>query len=137
MKNIILSLFTIFSVINAIGQINHEQKIIDFYGQDWYHEMETINPGILLVMDSYIDSGFVVQDIVDDKYLLFDPIEAVPVNDPSIGSVSVFEFLNDYNSGNFNPLIYQYYPGNAPQVYRLKGVNKIILIQSQESLLNH
>jgi len=137
MKKVLLTIITLFSTINSFGQIIHQQEILEFYGQEWYNRMEHFNPGILQVMDLYVDHGFIVEDITDDKYLLFDPLDRVPLNNRPEESVTINDFLNDYYGGNFNPLKYQFYPGNSMQVFRLSGVNKVILIQSQGNLLNN
>jgi hypothetical protein len=57
------------------------------------------------------------------------------LNSKNGGFVSVTDFLADVESSDFNPLDYNFFPTLEAQVYKLKGVNKIIYILPQEVIL--
>jgi hypothetical protein len=50
-------------------------------------------------------------------------------------SISVEQFIEEYNSTDFNPLRYLFFTKVEGQVYRLKGTNKMICILPQEAIL--
>jgi starvation-inducible outer membrane lipoprotein len=57
------------------------------------------------------------------------------LNTKNGGVVTVAEFLADVESSDFNPLDYNFFPTMEAQVYKLKGVNKIIYILPQDVIL--
>jgi hypothetical protein len=132
-------LFTCLVVccISSFGfsQINNETKIVESRGQEWYVRMQTDAPDLLVLFDKYLSYGFNVLDIIEGKYIEFGPNEFVPLNTKNGGFVTVAEFLTDVESLDFNPLDYNFFPTNVAQVYRLKGVNKIIYILPQDVIL--
>jgi hypothetical protein len=119
----------------GFSQINNEGKIVESRGQEWYSRMQVDAPDLLILFDKYLSYGFNIRTVSEDKYAEFEPMEFVPLNTKNGGVVSVAEFLADVESPNFNPLDYNFFPTMEAQVYKLKGVNKIIYILPQDVIL--
>jgi hypothetical protein len=115
--------------------LQHADKIIEVYGQEWLEESEQNNPALVTLLDKYVNHGFYVKNVSEGKYSEFTPIESVPLLTKEGGAVTVQEFLQDYESTDFNPLKYKFFPGKDFQVIKLAGVNKIIYILPQDSIL--
>lgn len=135
MKNFYVLIFIVLSNNIAFCQLTNPDKIIAIYGQQWLTETEASNPALLTLMDKYISYGFDVKNVSPGKYSEFVPLELIPLSAKGGGFVTIAEFLADFESGNFNPLKYKFFPGTDFQIFKLKGVNKIIYILPQESIL--
>lgn len=130
-------IFSFFLIFNGalFSQLNNSTKIVDFYGQERVNMMESETPELLTLLDKYISNGFMVKDVSDGKYSEFVPLNTIFLSRKEGGEVSIAEFLLDYQSPNFNPLNYKFFPGKDFQVFKLAGVNKIIYILPQEIIL--
>jgi len=135
MKNFIVMTFLLLSSGTAFCQLMNTDKITEVYGQEWLTDTEVNNPALLTLMDKYITYGFNVKNVSEGKYAEFVPLEFVPLSGKEGGTVTVSEFLADFESENFNPLRYQFFPAKDFQVFKLQGVNKIIYLLPQESIL--
>lgn len=129
--------FSCFLILNGtlFSQLNNSTLILDFYGQERVNKMESETPELLTLLDKYISSGFMVKDVSEGKYSEFIPLTTIALSRKEGGEVSVEDFLLDYQSPNFNPLNYKFFPGKDFQVFKLSGVNKIIYILPQEIIL--
>jgi hypothetical protein len=126
-----------FSVSASFAQqYQHENKIIEFYGQQRFIELQQNDPALIDLLDNYIDHGFFVQDVNADKYLEFTPLQNIPLSAKSGGYVSVNDFLLEYAAPGFNPLNYSFFPSAEVQVFKLDGVNKIIYILPQHAIVS-
>lgn len=132
-----LLIFSLFLLINGalFSQLNNSTKIVDFYGQERVTMMEQETPELLTLLDKYISHGFMVKDVSQGKYAEFVPLTTIQLSRKEGGEVTVEEFLTDFQSANFNPLNYKFFPGKDFQVFKLSGVNKIIYILPQETIL--
>jgi hypothetical protein len=137
MKILLTTLFLVsFSWIGLSQQVGNSAKIIEVYGQEWYNRMEVDAPDLLVLMDKYVDHGFSVRTVSEGKYdAELVPLEFIPLVSKTDTSITVEQFLLEAASPNFNPLRYQFFSTKDAQVYKLKGVNKIIYIIPQESIL--
>ena len=137
MKILLTTLFLVsFSWIGLSQQVGNSAKIIEVYGQEWYNRMEVDAPDLLVLMDKYVDHGFSVRTVSEGKYdAELVPLEFIPIVSKTDTSITVEQFLLEAASPNFNPLRYQFFSTKDAQVYKLKGVNKIIYIIPQESIL--
>src|SRR5574343_351381 len=137
MKILLTTLFLVsFSWIGLSQQLQYQNKIIEVYGQEWYNRMEVDAPDLLVLMDKYVDHGFSVRTVSEGKYdAELVPLEFIPLVSKTDTSITVEQFLLEASSPNFNPLRYQFFSTKDAQVYKLKGVNKIIYIIPQESIL--
>ncbi len=139
MKTTILALFLVFGLSNNsfTQELANSDKIIQVYGQEWYDLRKSDNPDLLILMDKYVDHGFYVRTVSEGKYEQEqEPIELIPLTSKVESYVTVEQFLQEFDSPTFNPLRYRYFSTKEAQVYKLKGVNKIIYIIPQESILN-
>jgi len=135
MKVLITSVVVLCISSFGFSQIKNESKIIESRGQEWYAQMQTEAPDLLILFDKYLTYGFNIRNVSEGKYAEFEPMEFVPLNTKNGGVVSVAEFLADVESSDFNPLDYNFFPTMEAQVYKLKGVNKIIYILPQDVIL--
>jgi hypothetical protein len=130
---ILLSLLLLCFVKILIAQnptIQHQSEIIEVYGENWY-EMRSQEQGNLLnLMDRYISWGFTVEEIPAVKYQDDIALREIPLVSKNGQTSSIDEFLEEYNSENFNPLKYYFFPQKEEQFYFLKDQNKIIRIKS-------
>lgn len=116
--------------------LQHADKIIEVYGQEWYDLRRSENPDLLILMDKYVNHGFSVRTVSEGKYEQEqEPIEMIPLTSKTESYITVEQFMQEVESPNFNPLRYNYFSTKEAQVYKLKGVNKIIYIIPQESIL--
>jgi len=91
---------------------------------------------MLVLVDKYVSHGFSVMDDLDGKFSMLEPLEMIPLRTEQMESISIEQFLLEYNSADFNPLRYLFFPKVEGQVYRLTGTNKLISILSQDSILS-
>jgi len=137
MKKLVFLSLLILSGGLGFSQLNHTDKIIEVYGFEWFNQMNTNNPDVINLLDKYADHGFVVQELSSDKTTASDPLAAIPLRGKTGETITVLEFMNAYNSGDFNPLKYDFFPGNEMQTFSLEGTNLVIYILSQESILQN
>lgn len=137
MKTLLLTFLMFLSTSVVFSQLLNEAKIEAVYGSEWLDRMKSEAPDLLTLMDKYVEYGFSVRTVSEGKYEQEqEPIEQIPLLGKSNEFISVEQFLNELESGDFNPLRYRYFPNNEAQVYKLKGVNKIIYILPQEIILS-
>lgn len=137
-KNGIISLLLILYIgsYSYSQELQHANKIIEVYGQEWYERMQNDAPDLLVLMDKYITHGFSVRTVSEGKYEQEQvPIEMIPLTGKTDSALTVAQFIVEAESPNFNPLRYGYFSTKDAQVYKLKGVNKIIYIIPQEAIL--
>jgi len=80
-KNGIISLLLILYIgsYSYSQELQHANKIIDVYGQEWYERMQNDAPDLLVLMDKYIAHGFSVRTVSEGKYEQEQvPIEMIP-----------------------------------------------------------
>lgn len=135
MKVVITSLFIVCLSNFSFSQLKNESKIVESRGKEWYTRMQTDAPDLLVLFDKYLTYGFNIRNVSEGKYAEFEPMEFIPLSDKNGGTVTVTEFLADAASSDFNPLDYNFFPTMEAQVYKLKGVNKIIYILPQDVIL--
>lgn len=136
MKSIITTTLFIFICGISYSQLQHEDKIIEVYGQEWYDRMQVDAPDLLVLMDKYVNHGFSVRTVSEGKYdAELEPLEFIPLVGKTDSSITVEQFLTEAAAPNFNPLKYEFFSTKDAQVYKLKGANKIIYIIPQESIL--
>jgi len=125
-----------FSCFFSLSQeLTNEAKIIEVYGQEWVDARKIDQSDLLVLMDKYISFGFMVKNVSEGKYQEFEPMEFIPLTSKTEHFVTVDEFLTDFESSTFNPLQYKFFPKEDVQMIKLKGVNKIIYILPQSSIL--
>lgn len=114
--------------------LQHADKIIEVYGQEWYDRMQADAPNVPLLMDKYISHGF---QIITASKGEFDnvQIDEVPLTSKVYKSVTIEQFVQELNSESFNPLRYQFFCTKESQFYKLKGLDLIIHILPQEQIL--
>lgn len=134
MKTLIITLTLMLSVAYTYAQDN-TAKIIDAYGQAEYDEMSNSNPGMITLLNKYVSYGMEVIDM-NPKYNSEPILNEIQLRSKIEMSVPVTDFIADYNSANFNPLDYKFFPGTDVQIYRLTGTNKILLIHNQQTVLS-
>ena len=136
MKTVVTLIFIALFNGFLFAQVQNADKISEVYGQERMTQWSNENPSLITLMDKYISYGFMVKNVSEGKYSEFVPIETVPLNDKEGGSVSVAEFLEDFQSDNFNPLKYKFFPQKDFQIYKLDGVDAIIYILPQDIILS-
>lgn len=137
MKTLLLSFVMMLSCSTVFSQLRNEAKIEAVYGNEWLNRMKADAPDLLVLMDKYVEFGFSVRTVSEGKYEQEQtPIEQIPITSKGNEFISVEEFMQEADSEEFNPLRYNYFPTKEAQVYKLKGVNKIIYILPQEIILS-
>lgn len=120
----------------SLGQVTNTEKIIEAYGIEWYNQMSQENTELLNLLAKYVEFGFVVEEVNSDKASEIKVLQSIPIRSKSNETVAITQFLEDFNAPNFNPLIYGFFPQKEMQVYKLEGVNFIIYILPQATILN-
>ena len=126
-----------FSCFVALSQeLTNEAKIVEVYGQEWLDARKVDQPDLLVLMDKYISYGFEVHSVDEGKYAEIEAVESIQITSKVHQTLSVQQFLTEFESESFNPLRYQFFPTTEYQIIRLAGVNKIIYILPQEIILS-
>jgi hypothetical protein len=120
----------------SFGQSVNQEKIIAIYGQEWYDREFSENIQMIDLLNQYLTHGFIVEDISEGKYSEFAPLSFIPLVSKNNDSISVEEFLIEYQKSDFNPLKYRFFPTHENQIFKLNGVNKIICIKPIDFLIN-
>ncbi|MFK7783512.1 MAG: hypothetical protein AB8B56_00275 [Crocinitomicaceae bacterium] len=136
MKKLLTFSTILMCTLFAIGQTDGEAMIKSVYGDTEYNQMLSSNPGKVELLEKYALYGFHVVPI-NDKYTTAPELTQIPLRSKSSSTISIQSFLQEYTSGNFNPLSTNLFPGSESQVYRLQGVNLVIVIDNQSSILAH
>lgn len=133
----LLTLYVVLTCsLYTFAQSPEETKIVHAYGEVEYNQMLTSNPGQVELLEKYILHGFHLVPS-NDKYLDFPELTEIPLRSKLDVSISIENFMQSYDSGNFNPLLYRFFPSNEIQIFRLQGTNRVVLIDSQSSILAH
>ncbi len=136
MKKSIFLLNFIFFSFSALSQLSAEAKIKNHFGVDWYDREVLENNQWIEILKVYVTEGFKLISIQQGKYNELTPINEVKLNSKSNEAISIQQFINEYESENFNPLQYQFFPTIETQIIKLDGINKVIYIESISNLLN-
>lgn len=127
-------IFAVCTSFSAFSQSDHS-KIIEAYGQERYQTLLNTNPGMIELLDAYIDKGVKLIDM-HEKYANEAQISSIALRSKSSLSISVEEFVEIFESETFNPLNYSFFPKDAIQIFVLGSTNKVLVIDSQKNLLN-
>lgn len=111
---------------------NSDSLIVDVYGQANYLKWKSTDPALITLMKNYILEGISIQES-NEKYNDSPMISQVKLKSKEESFVTIEEFLLDFNSHDFNPLKYEFFPNNSVQIFRIPG-NKIIVIENQTNL---
>ena len=133
MVRIVLSLFLCALTGNVICQTQgyqNQDKIIEVYGIDWFQSRLDQNSSILELFDNYISYGFSVEEILPEKYQDENALRKIRLVSKNDQSISIDEFLINYQNQDFNPLKYNFFPQKEEQFYFLKDQNRIIRVKS-------
>jgi hypothetical protein len=134
-KSLMMLVFLVLASFGTFGQeLINEAKIVEVYGQDFVDSRRLVQPDMLVLMDKYISHGFLIQEDADGKFQSLEPLEMIPLRTEQMDSITIEQFLQEYNNAGFNPLRYLFFTKVEGQVYRLKGTNKMICILPQETI---
>lgn len=111
-----------------------DDKIIAVYGQEMYDKNVQSNPGLINYFRDYIENDGMSLQVYNPKYSNAPVLTQIPLRGKNESSISISEFMDAVNSSSFNPLIYDFLPRNEVQIFRLQGVNKVIVIKNQKQL---
>jgi hypothetical protein len=127
-----LTILLLFFISNkVISQLSAYPKVLDAYGEEWTQNQITNNNNELLqFLTKYSEKGFLLEQVSIEKTVGITEISKIPTISKNNDSISISDFLIDYNSQNFNPLKYQFFPANEEQIYHLSGTNFIIRIKN-------
>lgn len=134
MKKLLTLCAAIACTFLSVGQTDAASKIIAVYGQAHHDEMSATNPGQIELLEKYALHGMHVVP-TNDKYDAFQVITEIPLRSKSNETVTIQDFLQAYDSENFNPLMYGFFPGAETQIFKLQGTDRVVLIDSQSIIL--
>lgn len=120
---------------SVFSQLSAEEKIKEFYGEVWFERESNENRQWIDILKLYVTNGFKVISTDQGKYSELTPINEIKLTSKTNQTISIQQFLEEYESANFNPLFYQFLPANETQIFKLEGVDKIIYIESFSYLL--
>lgn len=136
-------LFYSFSQTNNTQlSLNNESKIIELLGQEKFDQMVSINPGYLKYLDARCEA-FTIIDFSEEKFGYLKPLQTLVKRNPSNKSegnlsVSPAEMVQEYNDGNFNILLYDfYYDKSEYTYYRIGDTGKIIMIYPVDQIIKN
>lgn len=134
MRTCIIYVAALLCASVSYGQMTAAEKVKEIYGEQTCIEMETSNPGMLDVLEKYADHGIEVKPSTHGKYSNAELLTSIKLRGKVENSVSITEFLEDYDGGDFNPLKYEFFPSMKTEVYRLEGTTRLLVIKGQSSL---
>ena len=135
MKRLVFTIASLLIFQFSYSQVSTIERIKAFYGEEWYQRENAENPQFITIINLYLEKGFKVIDVSPGKYNELTPLTEIKLASKTNQTISIQGFLSDYESGNFNPLVYQFFPANETQVYKLEGIDKVIYIESISYLL--
>jgi hypothetical protein len=135
LKKQIITLSIFLFSFSVFSQLSAEEKIKNFYGEEWYNREINENPQWVEILKLYVSNGFKVISTDHGKYSELIPINEIILTSKTNQTITIQQFLEEYERENFNPLFYQFLPTNETQVFKLEGVDKIIYIESFSYLL--
>jgi len=116
---------------------NNYSKISEVYGNEWVdYQLSSNNEELLVFLSNYSRKGFLVEEVDGVKYNDLNSLEWIPITSKQEDSISVNDFIAEYQSESFNPLRYKFLPHKEEQLFKLKGINYIIRIRTQDFILN-
>jgi hypothetical protein len=116
---------------------NNYSQIIEVYGNEWVdNQISTNNEELLVFLSNYSQKGIIVEEVDEFKFNDANSLEWIPLTSKQQDSISVNQFMSEFQSESFNPLKYQFLPQKEEQLFKLKGVNYIIRIKNQGFILN-
>lgn len=132
---IILFFIFFLNYLFVYSQNNYSQ-IIEVYGNEWVdNQISTNNEELLVFLSNYSQKGFIVEEVDEFKFNDTNSKEWISLTSKQQDSISVNQFMSEFQSASFNPLRYQLLPKIDEQLFKLKGVNYIIRIKNQEFIL--
>lgn len=134
MKKLLTLCALLTCTFSIFGQTDGSSMIIAAYGQSHYNEMSATNPGQIELLEKFALQGFHVV-LTNNKYETFTELTEIPLRSKSNGTVSIQDFLQAYDSGSFNPLMYGFFPGPETQVFKLHDTDRVVIIDGQSSIL--
>lgn len=134
MKKLLLLCAILVCTCSSLAQSDGTSMILEAYGQNRYDEMSSSNPGQIELLEKYALFGFHILPS-NDKYASFPELIEIPMRSKNGTTVSIQEFLQAFDSGSFNPLVYGFFPQNDIQLFRLQGTNRVVFIDRQSTIL--
>lgn len=136
MKKIGLLAVLLTAGVLSFAQTSAEQKVIDVYGQGYFNQMSTSDPGHILMLKKYAEFGLKVVP-ANAKYASAPLLTDIPLRAKAHSTITVPQFLTEYNGGSFNSLEYGLFPSSEVQVYRLSGTSFVLIIEQQRTILEN
>jgi hypothetical protein len=132
--NIKLNILALCLIIQSfvIAQNSTSEKIIQFLGNERYLIESESNPGLIKFLESKILFGFEVIDYNPAKEKSFKNIESISlISKSSPGSISVEDFIDLYNKGTLNILLYNIPISDGTETYyKLGNTGKALIMRS-------
>lgn len=135
-KVILASVIVFATIFHTFSQETY-QKVLVMHSQAEIDEMLVSAPQQLDFLKKYADEAIEVFESEDPKFLnSVVQLTEIPLRSKTGETITVAEFLEEYNSGNINALKYAFFSKQIDQVFHLVGTNKNILIVSTSKILN-
>lgn len=146
MKSLILISFVVYVSFTSIytENVKNSDKIIELIGESRYQFNLENNPGLIYFLDAKVDFGFQIIDMIPEKSNDFKQLSQIPLLSKSENqSITPEEFVNLYNSGNLNILLFDFQnqpksnlyfslgnTGNALIIYSVEHINSKISLNN-------
>ncbi len=146
MKSLILISFVVYASFTSIytENVKNSDKIIELIGESRYQFNLENNPGLIYFLDAKVDFGFQIIDMIPEKSNDFKQLSQIPLLSKSENqSITPEEFVNLYNSGNLNILLFDFQnqpksnlyfslgnTGNALIIYSVEHINSKISLNN-------
>lgn len=121
----------------AFGQNAHlEESVAEVYSQEYAEKLKNSNPGGYEYLMKVSEHALLLDQNPHPKYQSAEILSEIPLRSKSGEVVSIQEFLNDYNSSNFNALKYDFMPEKGVQIFRLAGTNHVLFVRTRSFVMN-
>ena len=137
MKNLLLALALTF-VGTAFTQIyQHEQKLIEFLGQNRYDNLASKNSKYLDFLDARCAYGYELIEYADEKMNDFQKITSVQLTnvDKTTTVIDCNQLVQSIQNGSFNILRLKLeYDRNSPTYYTLGNTGKVLMLHPTDHI---
>lgn len=120
----------------AVAQNNPTFTYVqEFLGQERYSEMVQSNPGLINDLSDRVNYGFQLIEMIPEKSSDFKPLNEIKLNFKEGSVLSNQEFVNLWESGDFNPLFLDLPQSKTENAYiHLVGTDRALIIYSLDAI---
>ncbi|MFA7272955.1 MAG: hypothetical protein WC044_03755 [Crocinitomicaceae bacterium] len=111
----------------------YKNQTIEVLGTEVYNNLESNNPGLLHLLESYLKTGFEIKKF-ESRFKNAVIIESIPLRKKG-EFMTVQAFIDLVENGSTNVLTFAFIPSQKEQIFQLSETGYYLVIPSQKSML--